>query len=91
MRPSDLLAATGNVWEVRCYRDGNRRQLQSVRYIRAGGILTAENIARQVSHCRIVDARPWNPLTDRSVHGFVRRVAGPDGVVRTFQQQEQQS
>lgn len=71
---SKLLEATGNVWKVICWRDGNRRKRVQVIFCRAVGVLEAEAIARRISHCRCVDASPWNPETDRSVFGWIRKV-----------------
>lgn len=61
MTSRELLTATGNVWEVKCFRDGNRRRFQQTCYIRASNILLAELAAKRQSGCRVADARPWNP------------------------------
>ena len=74
MTKTELLAATGNVWRVDCWDSGNRRKLLQTLYIRASDILRVEEIARQRSGRRCVDARPWNPGTDRKVFGWIREV-----------------
>lgn len=71
MTGQELLKANGNRWEVKCYRDGNRRRLDRTVYVRALDVLGAERIARSVSKCRCVDARIWNPLTDRRCYRYV--------------------
>jgi hypothetical protein len=35
MTRTELLAATGNIWYVACYRDGNRKRFQAAIYVRA--------------------------------------------------------
>jgi hypothetical protein len=71
MTKAELLAATNNVWEVKCYRDGNRRRRHSTQYVRASDVLRAEAIARQISGCKCVDASPWDPSKDRTVYRYV--------------------
>ena len=71
MTGQELLAANGNRWAVKCYRDGNRRMFVRTVYVRASDVLAAERIARSVSKCRCVDARIWNPMTDRSCFRYV--------------------
>ena len=46
MTRTELLAATGNIWYVACYREGNRRRFQTAVYVRAA---SAER-ARAVGH-----------------------------------------
>jgi hypothetical protein len=76
MTKTELLKATGNIWRVDCWHDGNRRRLVQTLYIRASDVLRAEEVGRRQSGRRCVDARPWNPATDRKVFGYVREVAG---------------
>jgi hypothetical protein len=71
----ELLEATRNVWEVKCYRDGNRRRFQQICYIRAANIIRAEEAAKRESGCRVADAKPWNPARDISFGRFIRETA----------------
>ena len=71
MTTTELLAATGNIWKVHCYRDGNRRRFDCTVYVRASDVLRAENEARDQTGCRCVDAKPWDPRKDRSVDNYV--------------------
>jgi hypothetical protein len=61
MTPRELLTATGNIWRVQCWRDGNRRRKGPVLFFRASNIIVAEERARRKSGCKCVDARPWDP------------------------------
>lgn len=61
MTGRELLVATGNIWVVRCYRDGNRRRFQQECYIRAADVIKAEEAAKRESGCRVADASPWDP------------------------------
>jgi len=72
MTGKELLAATGSVFEVRCWDGGNRRRIVQTLYIRAADVLRAEAIGKQKSGRTCVDARPWNPATDRSVYGWIQ-------------------
>lgn len=74
MTGAELLQATGNIWRVVCWSDGNRRRRTRVVFCRCADVLRAEEIGRRQSGVRCVDARPWNPETDRSVFGWVSRV-----------------
>lgn len=74
MTPSNLLRANGNRWQVTCWDGGNRRRMVRTVYAHAADAETAKRIGRRVSGRRCVDARPWDPRTDRSVLGFVREV-----------------
>jgi hypothetical protein len=73
-KAQQLLLATGNIWRVDCWHDGNRRKIVQTLYIRASDVLRAEEIGRKESGRRCVDARPWNPAKDRSVFGYVQEV-----------------
>jgi hypothetical protein len=75
MTKTELLKATGNVWRVDCWDGGNRRRIIQTFYIRASDVLRAEEVGRKQSGRRCVDARPWNPATDRQVFGYVREVS----------------
>lgn len=75
MTNTEILKATGNVWRVDCWHDGNRRKIVQTLYIRASDVLRAEEIGRKESGRRCVDARPWNPAKDRSVVGWIDQVA----------------
>jgi len=75
MTKMELLKATGNIWRVDCWHDGNRRRKVQTLFVRASDVLRAEEVGRKESGRRCVDARPWNPGTDRSVFGYVRRVS----------------
>jgi len=72
MTPSELLAATGNVWQVRCYKDGNKRICLGDKFVRAENreqaIRIAKEVCRGAKHCV---AWPWDPAKDLSVRGFV--------------------
>ena len=72
---AELLKATGNIWRVVCWHDGNRRRIVQTLYIRASDVLAAEEVGRRESGRRCVDAAPWNPKTDRRVFGYVQEVA----------------
>ena len=71
MTSTELLQATGNIWKVRCYRDGNRRQLVQVLYARCASVLAAESVGRRESGCKCVDASPWNPARDRVSYAYI--------------------
>lgn len=75
MTKAELLKATGNIWRVDCWHDGNRRRIVQTLYIRASDVLAAEEVGRRESGRRCVDATPWNPKTDRKVFGYVQEVA----------------
>ena len=72
---AELLKATGNIWRVDCWHDGNRRRIVQTLYIRASDVLAAEEVGRRESGRRCVDAAPWNPKTDRRVFGYVQEVS----------------
>lgn len=74
MTPRELLAATGNVWEVSCFRDGNRRRFAQFVYVRSADRLRAKAAAQRISGCPVADARPWNPERDLMVSGWIRKV-----------------
>lgn len=74
MTATELLRATGNIWRVDCWHDGNRRRVVQTLYVRASDVLRAEAIGKQQSGRRCVDARPWNPATDRAVRDYVQEV-----------------
>ncbi len=74
MTSSELLKATGNIWRVDCWHDGNRRRIVQTLYVRAADVLSAELVGHRESGRRCVDARPWNPETDRKAFGYVRKV-----------------
>jgi hypothetical protein len=44
-----LLAATGNIWRVDCWHDGNRRKIVQTLYVRASDVLRAEAIGKRES------------------------------------------
>jgi hypothetical protein len=75
MTKTELLKATGNIWRVDCWHDGNRRRIVQTLYIRASDVLAAEEVGRRESGRRCVDAVPWNPKTDRKVFGYIQEVA----------------
>lgn len=68
------LEATGNAWKVHCYRDGNRRQVVRVVWIRAATREGAERAAREISGKRTVAAFAYRPWLDSAVSRFVRRI-----------------
>lgn len=72
---SEILRATGNIWRVDCYESGNRRRILQTIYVRTDCILKAEEIGRRRSGRRCVDARPWNPETDRKCWGWIEKVS----------------
>jgi len=74
MTSKELLAATGNVWKVKCFRDGNRRRFQQTCYVRAGDIIKAEQAARRQSCCPVADARPWDPRQESVFGRFIKEV-----------------
>jgi len=59
--PSQLLKATGGIWRIITYRDGNRRHRGPIVFVRANCILKAEEIGRRRSKCPVVHAFPWDP------------------------------
>ena len=73
-KASELLLATGNIWRVDCWQDGNRRRKVQIVFVRCSDLLRAEELGRRISGRRCVDARPWNPETDRSVFGWIQKV-----------------
>jgi len=75
MTAKELLEATGNIWRVDCWHDGNRRRIVQTLYIRASDVLKAEEVGKRESGRRCVDARPWNPGTDRKVFGYIQEVS----------------
>jgi hypothetical protein len=74
MTGKELLSATGNIWRVDCWHDGNRRRVVQTLFVRATDVLRAEEIGKKESGRRCVDARPWNPATDRTVYGWIQAV-----------------
>jgi hypothetical protein len=74
-KASEILRSTGNIWRVDCWHDGNRRKIVQTLYIRASDVLRAEEIGRKESGRRCVDARPWNPETDRKCWGWIQKVS----------------
>jgi len=59
--PSQLLKATGGIWRIVTYRDGNRRRRGPTVFARAKCILRAEEIGRRRSGCPVAHASPWDP------------------------------
>lgn len=74
MTSKELLAATGNIWKVRCWKDGNRRRLVSILYIRSECILRAEETGRRRSGCKCVDVVPWNPTREACFGRYIQEV-----------------
>ncbi len=64
MTRTELLAATGNIWYVACYRDGNRRRFQTAVYVRAASAERARAVGHRETKAICCDAIPWNPETD---------------------------
>ena len=75
MTKTQLLKATGNIWQVHCWQDGNRRKIVETIYLRASDVLRAESLGQQQSGRRCVDARPWNPAKDAAASQYIRSVA----------------
>lgn len=67
MTEAELLEATGNIWRVHCYRDGNMRKLDRVMYIRAALRSKAQEIARTHAGCPVASAMPYDPRKDFSL------------------------
>lgn len=61
---AELLALTGNIWEVHTWKDSERTTPGPKILIRATGRKGAENRARKISGLRTVRATPWNPESD---------------------------
>ena len=74
MTATELLAATGNAYRVDCYESGNRRRRLRTYYIRAASALDAELKAQRLSGRRCCDARPWNPMSERSNWGWIQQI-----------------
>lgn len=72
MTPRELLTATGNIWRVKCWRDGNRRRPGPVLYLRASNIILAEEHARDKSGLKCVDARPWDPRRESCFGRYIQ-------------------
>ena len=64
MTRTELLAATGNIWYVACYREGNRRRFQTAVYVRAASAERARAVGHRETKAICCDAIPWNPETD---------------------------
>lgn len=74
MTASQLLAATGNIWRVVTYRDGNRRRRGPTLYVKAGGILSAEEIGRRRSKCPVVHCSPWDPRKEATFGRYIKEI-----------------
>jgi hypothetical protein len=62
----ELLAATGSIWQVKIYADGNRRRVLRTITVRAELQMDAQNAARRYSPgARVYDATPWDPRRER--------------------------
>lgn len=73
---AELLTATGNVWKVFLYRDGNRRRLHRVTYVRARTSESAVDIGFRLFGGRYGIARPWDPFEwGEHMTPYVREVA----------------
>lgn len=57
----ELLTATGGVFKVRTYRDGNRRRPGPTFYFRADTALSAELRAKRKASIAVAVAFPWDP------------------------------
>jgi hypothetical protein len=75
MTRSELLAATGSVWEVQCFVDGNCRRKAGLYYVRAANADRAKVVAKRLSSCRVAVAWPWNPEKDLRASGWIRKVS----------------
>ena len=76
MTRAELLAATGNRWQVKCWQDGNCKRFMGSVYVRAIDAEQAKRIARQVkTGAKYCVAWPWDPRKDMTVSGFVQEVA----------------
>lgn len=75
MTRKELLAATGNVWRVLCWQNGNRRGASEVLFVRTTSEELAKQIGRRLSGRRCVDAYPYDPRSDRSVFGWIQQVS----------------
>lgn len=75
MTRSELLAATGNRWQVKCWQDGNCKRFIGSVFVRADDAEHARKIAKQVKpETRYCVAWPWDPRKDLTVRGFVEQV-----------------
>lgn len=71
----ELLEATGGVFKVRTYRDGNRRRPGPTFYFRADTALSAELRAKRKTGIAVAVAFPWNPRTDALFGRYIVEVA----------------
>lgn len=72
MTRSELLAATGNVWEVTCWQTGNRRKVAETLFIRASSQDRAKAVGRERSGRKCCDAKPYDPRTDLKASRFIQ-------------------
>jgi len=69
-----LLAATGYIWKVLVYRDGNYRRVDRVLFVRARNPELARAIGQMRSGRKAVIAFPWNPFDEAATMQYVRFV-----------------
>lgn len=74
MNAAELLTATGNVWEVVCYKDGNGRILLGRWYIRSGSKDRARAKALKLSGGKYAVLWPWDPQKDLRTSQYVRAI-----------------
>lgn len=75
MTRGELLEATGNRWQVKCWQDGNCKRFIGSVFVRAANADQAKRIARQVHRgAKKCVAWPWDPRNDLTVAGFVQQV-----------------
>jgi hypothetical protein len=74
MTTAELLQATGNVWEVVCYKDGNRRCCLGRYYVRSNTQDGAKQAALRLSRGKVATAWPWNPAKDLQASAYIRAV-----------------
>jgi len=74
MNTAELLQATGNVWEVVCYRNGNRRGFLGRYYVRSSTQDAAKQTALRLSRGGFAVAWPWDPARDLQASAYIRAV-----------------
>lgn len=74
MTSEELLKATGNMWQVVCYKDGNCRFRLGTYYIRAKTKDGAKAAALQLSGGKHSVAWPYDPRKDLQASRYIRIV-----------------
>lgn len=71
MTSAELLAATGNIWEAACFKDGNGRIFLGRWYIRSATREKARTQALRRSGGRHAVLWPWDPRKDLQASQYI--------------------